>query len=130
MATIVAARHYARNLILDSSTRYAVLDPATAADLGTASRRLADSVTAVTGALHPDGRSAGTGGQYVRSASLFAKVADTLGDDDLPSRPQLAFHDLQLFDSAMAEAARWVGVPVADLDTSPGATPAPRRSPA
>ena len=55
-------------------------------------------------------------GQYVRSASLFANVADRL-------------HDLQLFDSAMAEAAPRAGIPVADLDTSPGEVPARLLSP-
>ena len=42
--------------------------------------------------------------QYVRSASLFERVADAL-------------HDLQLLDGALAEAARFVGIPVTDLDT-------------
>ncbi len=125
MATAAAARHYARNLILDSSTRYPVLFPSATADLDTARRRLDDSAAVITAALHPGGAPDGTGGQYVRSASLFAKVADTLPDDGLPSRLQLALHDLQLFDGAMAEAARWAGIPVADLDTSPGQVPAP-----
>ncbi|HSZ42539.1 MAG TPA: FUSC family protein [Trebonia sp.] len=125
MATAAAARHYARNLILDSSTRYPVLFPAAAAELDTARRRLADSVAAITAALHPDDAPDGMDGQYVRSASLFAKVADRLQDGGLPSRLQLALHDLQLFDGAMAEAARWAGIPVADLDTSPGEVRAP-----
>jgi hypothetical protein len=129
LATAAAARHYARNLILDSSTRYPVLFPAAAADLDTARRLLADSAAAITAALHPDGAPAGMHRRYVRSASLFAKVADGLQDDGLPSRLQLALHDLQLFDGAMAEAARWAGVPVADLDTCPGEVPAPIPSP-
>jgi uncharacterized membrane protein YccC len=129
MATAVAARHYARNLLLDSSTRYADLDaPATDA-LAAARRQLADSVGAVTAALAPGpggsgdaaGHDGGDGGprarQYVRSASLFARVANALPGDPLTSRPHLALRDLQLLDGALAEAARWAGVPVTDLDT-------------
>jgi hypothetical protein len=55
----------------------------------------------------------------VRSASLFARVGDALPGEPLTSRPHLALRDLQLLDSAFAEAARWAGVPVTDLDTVP-----------
>jgi uncharacterized membrane protein YgaE (UPF0421/DUF939 family) len=109
-ATAVAARHYARNLLLDASTRYDELDPATAADLAAARRQLDDSVGAITTALAADGSPDGT--RYVRSARLFAHVADMLPDDAPLSRPQLALRDLQLLDGALAEAARWAGVPV------------------
>jgi hypothetical protein len=127
MATTVAARHYARNLLLDASTRYADLDAQSAAALADARRQLAASVGVITAALDPaaaagDG-SAGPDGseneparQYVRSASLFARVADTLPGQPL-SRPRLALRDAQLLDGALAEAARWAGVPVTDLDT-------------
>ncbi|HEX3716147.1 MAG TPA: FUSC family protein [Trebonia sp.] len=157
MATAVAARHYARNLLLDASTRYADLDAGGIAELAVARRQLAESVGAVTAALAPgdgsadghdgenrDGGSAdGTGGdsagagggfsggsatgtvgegprgrEYVRSASLFARVADTLPEQPATSRPRLALRDLQLLDGALAEAARWAGVPVTDLDTA------------
>jgi uncharacterized membrane protein YgaE (UPF0421/DUF939 family) len=119
MATAVAARHYARNLLLDASTRFADLDPQSADALAVARRQLADSVRAVTAALAPgDGQQGGPQPrQYVRSASLFARVADTLPDEPATSRPQLALRDLQLLDGALAEAARWAGVPVTDLDT-------------
>jgi Fusaric acid resistance protein-like len=143
MATAVAARHYARNLLLDSSTRYTDLDAPGIAALTAARRQLAESVGAVTAALVPaspdgangDGSSgdgdadrAASGGQqaggqqprqYVRSASLFARVADALPDQSVTSRPQLALRDLQLLDGALAEAARWADVPVTDLDTVP-----------
>jgi hypothetical protein len=132
MATAVAARHYASNLLLDASTRYADLDARSADGLAVARRQLADSVGAVTAALAPAGGSGGSGGsggdgsgggpperQYVRSASLFARVADALPGDPLTSRPQLALRDAQLLDGALAEAARWAGVPVTDLDTVP-----------
>ena len=145
MATASAARHYARNLVLDSSTRYADLDARAGGGLAAARRQLADSVGAVTAALAPApggddrGRTPaedggghaggdGEGGhgeldrgarQYVRSASLFARVADELPGQAFTSRPQLALRDLQLLDGAFAEAARWAGVPVTDLDTVP-----------
>jgi hypothetical protein len=53
----------------------------------------------------------------VRSASLFDRVADTLPEQQVASRPQLALRDLELLDGALAEAAHWAGVPVTDLDT-------------
>jgi hypothetical protein len=123
MATAVAARHYASNLLLDASTRYADLDARSADGLAAARRQLVDSVGAVTAALAPAPADGGDGGpperQYVRSASLFARVADALPGEPLTSRPQLALRDAQLLDGALAEAARWAGVPVTDLDTVP-----------
>jgi uncharacterized membrane protein YgaE (UPF0421/DUF939 family) len=119
-AAAVAARHYASNLLLDSSTRYADLDARACDDLAAARRQFARSVGAVTAALTPN---AETGGdcpparQYVRSASLFARVADALPGQLLTNRPQLALRDAELLDGALAEAARWAGVPVTDLDT-------------
>jgi hypothetical protein len=131
MATAVAGRNYARNLILDAATRYADLDVDSVAALAEARLQLARSVGAVTAALAPGGDAtnpAGAGGggapggepgqPYVRSASLFARVADTLPSDALAGRPRLALRDLQLLDGALAEAARWAGVPVTDLDTT------------
>jgi hypothetical protein len=53
----------------------------------------------------------------VRSASLFASVADAIPEQQATSRPQLALRDLELIDGALAEAARWAGVPITDLDT-------------
>jgi hypothetical protein len=128
LATAVAARHYARNLLLDASTRYADLDARATDDLAAARRQLAESVSAVTAALAPSpgdgaGNAGSSGGpaarRYVRSASLFARVADELPGDPVTSRPQLALRDLQLLDGALAEAARWADVPVTDLDTVP-----------
>ncbi|HEY6501181.1 MAG TPA: FUSC family protein [Streptosporangiaceae bacterium] len=136
LATTTAARNYARNLLLDSSTRYADLDPAARAELTRARQQIAASIGAVTAALDPsdgsgsdDSDSAGSGsgsadsggsaGEYVRSASRFAHVANTLPGPSLASRPWLALRDLQLLDGALAEAARWAGVPVTDLDTAP-----------
>lgn len=58
------------------------------------------------------------GRRYVRAASLFAGVADTLPEHAPITRPQLALRDLQLLDGAFAEAARWAGVPVTGPDTT------------
>jgi hypothetical protein len=141
LATAAAARHYAHNLVLDSSTRFADLDAAGTAALAEARAQLAGSAGAITAALCPDGAAdastaeggavesgetgpgsavpAPSSGQYVRSASLFARVADTLPDQSSISRANLALRDLQLLDGALAEAARWAEVPVTDLDTVP-----------
>jgi hypothetical protein len=124
LATAVAAKYYARNLLLDASTRCDGLEAKPAAELATARRQLAGSIAAITTALAADGTGGepgGTGrraGQYVRSASLFARVADVLPEQGRMSRPQLALRDLELLDGALAEAARWAGVPVTDLDTT------------
>src|SRR5580692_8878265 len=109
-ATTDAARHYARNLLLDSSTRCPALDAPAASELAAAGRQLDGSIAAITTALAEDGTTDGAG--YVRSASLFARVADRLPDDAPLSRPQLALRDLELLDGALAEAARWSGVSV------------------
>lgn len=141
MATAAAARHYSRNLLLDATTRYADLDTGGMAELADTRRQLAESVGALTAALAPapaaDGPdaggpdAAGTGadapataststGQparpYVRSASRFARIADTLPGEPLTSRLHLALRDLQLLDGALATAAGWADVPVTDLD--------------
>jgi len=125
LATASAARHYARNLLLDASTRYADLDKRATDSLAVARHQLAESVGAVTAALEPapaaaDANTAEPARQYVRSASLFERVADALPGQPLLSRPHLALRDLQLLDGALAEAARWADVPVTDLDTVPG----------
>jgi uncharacterized membrane protein YgaE (UPF0421/DUF939 family) len=112
LATSVAARHYARNLLLDASTRYVELDDAATAELEAARRRLDGSMAAITAALAADGTSAGA--EYVRSSALFAQVADMLPNHAPLSRPQLALRDLQLLDCALAEAARWADVPVTE----------------
>ena len=45
------------------------------------------------------------------------------------SRTQLALRDLQLLAGALAEAARWAGVAVSDLDTAPDRAPQGRPTP-
>ncbi len=122
MATTLAARNYARNLLLDASTRYPDLDPAARAELAVARRQLADSIAAITTALTgPDADAPALSATYVRSASRFARIAGTLPASSPVSRPRLALRDLQLLDGALAEAATRAGVRVTDLDTAPTA---------
>ncbi len=116
MQSALAARHYARDLILDASLRGGELDGRAAAELASAGRQLGASVSEVTAALQPGA----TAGQYVRSASLFAHVAEMLPEHGFASRPQLALRDLQLLDAALAQAAAWAGVPVLDPGTTVG----------
>jgi Fusaric acid resistance protein-like len=121
LATTVAARNYARNLLLDASTRYPDLDPAARAELALARRQLAGSIAAITTALTgPADDAPAEAPSYVRSASRFARIADTLPASSPVSRPRLALRDLQLLDGALAEAATRAGVRVTDLDTAPG----------
>ncbi|HEY6492493.1 MAG TPA: FUSC family protein [Trebonia sp.] len=115
MATVVAARNYARNLPLGSARPGAGLSREAAAELLLARRQFARSIAAVTAILEPGD---GSPGRYVRSASLFARIADRLPEQEHTSRLQLALRDLQFLDGALAEAARGVGVPVTDLDTA------------
>jgi hypothetical protein len=112
---VVAARNYARNLPLGSSRPGAGLSREAAAELLLARHQFARSIAAVTAILDPGD---GPPGQYVRSASLFARIADRLPEQEQTSRLQLALRDLQFLDGALAEAARGVGVPVTDLDTA------------
>ena len=119
LATTVAARNYARNLLLDASTRYPDLDPAARAELAVARRQLADSIAAITTALtgpDADGDAPAAAPSYVRSASRFARIADTLPASSPVSRPRLALRDLQLLDGALAEAAARAGVRVTEAE--------------
>jgi hypothetical protein len=116
MQSALAARHYARDLILDARLLSGDLGDRAAAELVYARRQLQASVSEVTAALQPGA----TAGQYVRSAPLFARVADMLPEQGYASRPQLALRDLALLDAALAQAASWAGIPVTDPDTAAG----------
>jgi len=122
MATVVAARHYAHNLLLDVSAQRADLDATGTAALTAAESQLSVSIAAITQTLAPasaHGPDAESDGRpYVRAASLFAQVADALPGHVPTTSPQLALDDLQLLDGTFAEAARWASVPVTDLDTA------------
>ena len=103
-----------RNLLLDACTRCPALDAPAASELAAAGRQLDASIAAITAALAEDGSADGAG--YVRSASLFARVADQLPATSPLRRPQLALRDLELLDDALAEAARWAGVSVGQAE--------------
>jgi hypothetical protein len=51
-----------------------------------------------------------------------ARAAGTMPERGRTSRTQLALRDLRLLDSSLADAARWAGVTVSDLDTNPART--------
>ena len=112
---------YARNLLLDSSTRCPALDARAVSELAAAGHQLDSSIAAITAALAENGTP--DGASYVRSASLFARVADRLPDDAPLSRPQLALRDLQLLDGALSEAAGWAGVPVSEAGVGAAVKP-------
>jgi hypothetical protein len=87
-----------------------------------ARRQLAGSIAAITTALAGPAAADDAPAPeptYVRSASRFARIADTLPASSPVSRPRLALRDLQLLDGALAEAATRAGVRVTDLDTTP-----------
>src|SRR6202000_314862 len=83
------------------------------------------SIAAITTTLDPppaaDEPAAAGRPQYVRSASLFARIAATLPGASGISRPGLALRDLQLLDGALARAAHRAGLEVPALDTTPAA---------
>jgi hypothetical protein len=53
-----------------------------------------------------------------RCESGPGNLPDALPQQSLMSRPQFALRNLQLLDGALAEAARWAGVTLTDLDTA------------
>jgi uncharacterized membrane protein YccC len=109
-----ATRHYASNLVLDT-TLSRELDPPDRAELADAGQRLSNSVATLVGRLTEAGAD---GGSYVPAAPLLDRVAAGLPERELTSPTQLAVRDLQMIDAALAEVARWAGLPVADLDSA------------
>jgi uncharacterized membrane protein YccC len=121
-----ASRHYARNLVIDTGWSTGLPEDL-AEDLADAARLLAASVDEIIAVL-ADPRTAGDH-NYVRSASLFDRIAGRLDDDDVTTPRQLAFRDLELIDGSLATLAQSVGMRVEGLDTDLTAearhTPAP-----
>jgi len=108
-----AARHYARNLIIDT-TGGAELDPDQRAQLQAASRQLSVSLSQLVSAEehHDPNRR-----RYVRSAALFDLLAASTDRGEFTTSLQLALRDLQLIDGAMAAIAQTAGLSVQALDT-------------
>lgn len=112
-----AARHYARNLVVDTSVPVPLTDDQRQ-QIEAAAGQLAASLEQL--AAEPAGRESTA--RYVRSASLFDLV--TAGDPALAGAPVagglspliLSMRDLQLLDGAMAALSQAVGMPVAALD--------------
>ena len=124
MATAVAARHYARNLLLDASTRYADLDAAG----HRRPRRRPSPARRLRGRRHRGARpAAADGGQAagqpaLRAFGVAVRARRGRAARSRPAQPAVRSWrcaTLQLLDGALAEAARWAGVPVSDLDTVP-----------
>lgn len=109
-----ASRHYARNLIVDTSTA-GPLPAESHADLERARTQLSESLGELI-AGGDDNRSAAR--TYVRSAALFDVVSSRYPDDDPTAPRQLALRDFQLVDGTLATLAEAEGMTVDALDTS------------
>ena len=112
-ATTDAARHYARNLLLDASTRCPALDAAAASELAAATRQLDSSIAAITAALTEHGTPPAGPATFARPRCSRGWPTGCRTTSPL-SLPQLALRDLELLDGALAEAARWAGVSVSE----------------
>ena len=125
MATAVAARHYARNLLLDASTRYADLDARAADGLAVARRQLADSVGAVTAALAPAPRSGGdadAGGSAcaaVRALRVAVRAGRGRAARPAPDQPPAAWRCA----TCNCSTAPWPRPPAGPASRSPTWTP-------
>jgi len=120
-AAVTASRHYARNLITDTSAAGCLPDDRRDA-VEVAGRRLADSLQGIVGVLQDGDVSR----SYVRSAALFSVVA-TGTDLSLTDPCYLALRDLQLVDGAMVRLARAIGMPIEALDTDASLELHPRK---
>ena len=109
-----AARHYARNLLIDTVEK-AELSAQSREQLAAAGQRLTASLGELAASLQDHDTSERT---YVRSASLFDVVATDLPDADYAAPAQLALRDLQLIDGVMAALASSEGLSVVALDTA------------
>lgn len=112
-----AARHYARNLVVDTLGG-ATLETRQREALRAAEARLADSLGGLAGPRQDARRR-----DYVRSAAMFDLVAQA-SPGDLTAPLQFALRDLQLIDGAMAAVAQSAGLGVRALETDPERPPA------
>lgn len=109
-----AARHYARNLVVDTQDSQQV--PAELDDqLADAAKLLTTSLTQIIEAI--DAGKNQDQYSYLRSAALLDQLALELDDGDVTTPRQLTLRDLQLIDGALATLARSVGLQVQGLDT-------------
>jgi uncharacterized membrane protein YccC len=111
-----ASRHYARNLVADTSTA-GVLEPGLRPDVERASNTLRHSLEIVADAL--TGRRDVT---YTRSSALFDRAERRLEEHTPAISPALlAIRDLKLIDGTMARLAERMGLAITDHDTQPEA---------
>lgn len=115
--SMAATRHYARNLLVDTSSGGS-LPPDALEPLRQAHERLTASLAVLITALGSEPGARTDAGAYVRSAALFDQIATQLDSSFTDSR-QLAIRDLQLIDGALATLAEHAGLPVQALDTTP-----------
>jgi uncharacterized membrane protein YgaE (UPF0421/DUF939 family) len=112
--TMSAARHYARNLVVDTEGSHRL--PAEFDDqLSVAHNQLVTSLEELTYAL--DIGKNQDQYQYWRSAALLDQLSVQLNDGDVTTPRQLTLRDLQLLDGALATLARSIGMQVHGLDT-------------
>jgi hypothetical protein len=114
LQTALASRHYARNLLIDTTSE-AEPSPPTRAHLDLAARQLTGSISELIGHLND---TKPTPRVYVRAAALFDLAASQLDDSHYLAPSQLALRDLQLLDGAMATLAHSFGLSVHALDTT------------
>jgi hypothetical protein len=115
LQTATALRHYSRNLVVDVSR--SEFTAAAREDIEQAGGQFATSLGAIVQVLD----TGSTDARYVRSASLLSRAATRLSSASWSTPAELALRDLQLIDGSAAEAGRWAGVAVTDLDTDVGA---------
>ncbi|SDT10422.1 FUSC family protein [Microlunatus soli] len=111
-----ASRYYARNLVVDTRSSTPLPEQA-GADLATAAKLLSTSAGEIIEALQ-QGREVEQR-SYLRSASLFDRVATALDDQDVTTPRQLALRDLELIDGALASIAGSLRMQVRGLDEGP-----------
>lgn len=110
-----AARHYARNLVVDTEESQRVPDEFDDR-LADAGKLLTTSLTQIVDAI--DAGKNHDQYTYLRSAALLEQLANELDDGDVTTPRQLTLRDLQLIDGALATLARSVGMQVQGLDTA------------
>jgi uncharacterized membrane protein YccC len=111
-----ASRNYARNLVIDTRSSTA-LPAEIGEDLRTAAKLLATSTSEVIDAIQ-EGRDFEQR-SYLRSASLFDRVAVALDDQDVTTSRQLALRDLELIDGSLASIAGSLPMQIRALDDNP-----------
>jgi hypothetical protein len=111
-----AARNYSRDLVTDMASA-TPFEPGLKDQISRASTTLHGSIEVVADAMTGAG-----GGTYVRSSSLYDRVERSQGGSaGKPDQRSPVIRDLKLIDGSMASTAEFMGLTVADFDTSSSA---------